>query len=34
VLGSDFLDDKVGIDMVEKEPKSISGHSCLEPMKD
>jgi hypothetical protein len=31
VLGSDFLNNKVGIDMVEKEPKSTSGHSCLKP---
>jgi hypothetical protein len=31
VLGSDFLNDKVGIDMAEKEPKSTSGHSCVEP---
>jgi hypothetical protein len=31
VLGSDFLNDKVGIDMVEKEPKSTFGHSSLEP---
>jgi hypothetical protein len=30
VLGSDFLNDKVGTDMAEKEPKSISGYSCLE----
>jgi hypothetical protein len=30
VLGSDFLNDKVGTDMTEKEPKSTSGHSCLE----
>jgi hypothetical protein len=26
-----FLNDKVGTDMAEKEPKSTSGHSCLEP---
>jgi hypothetical protein len=30
VLGSDLLNDKVGTDMIEKEPKSTSGHSCLE----
>jgi hypothetical protein len=34
VLGSDFLDDKVGTDMAKKEPKSTSGHSYLESMKD
>jgi hypothetical protein len=33
VLGSDFLKDKVGTDMTEKEPKSTSRHSCLEPHK-
>jgi hypothetical protein len=26
----DFLNNKVGTDMAEKEPKSTSGHSCLE----
>jgi hypothetical protein len=31
VLGSDFLNDKVGTNMAEKEPKSTSWHSCLEP---
>jgi hypothetical protein len=31
VLGSDLLNNKVGTDMAEKEPKSTSGHSCLEP---
>jgi hypothetical protein len=31
VLGSDFLNDKVGTDIAEKEPKSTSKHSCLEP---
>jgi hypothetical protein len=31
VLDLDFLNDKVETDMVEKEPKSISGHSCLKP---
>jgi hypothetical protein len=31
VLGSDFLNDKVGIDMAEKDPKSTSRHSGLEP---
>jgi hypothetical protein len=31
VLGSDLLIDKVGTNMAEKEPKSTSGHSCLEP---
>jgi hypothetical protein len=31
VLGSNFLSDKVGTDMVEKELKSTSGHACLEP---
>jgi hypothetical protein len=34
VLGLDFLNDKVEIDMVEKDPKSTSGYFCLEPMKD
>jgi hypothetical protein len=29
VLGLDLLNDKVGTDMAEKEPKSTSGHSCL-----
>jgi hypothetical protein len=33
VLGSDFLNDKVGTDMAKKEPKSISEHSCLESHK-
>jgi hypothetical protein len=31
VLNSDFLNDKVGIDMTEKEPKSTSMHSYMEP---
>jgi hypothetical protein len=31
VLGFDFLNDKVGTDMAEKEPKFTSRHSCLEP---
>jgi hypothetical protein len=26
-----FLNDKVGTDMAEKEPKSTSKHSCLKP---
>jgi hypothetical protein len=30
VLVSDLLNDKAGTDMAEKEPKSTSGHSCLE----
>jgi hypothetical protein len=30
VLGSDLLNDKVGTNMAEKEPKSTSGQSCLE----
>jgi hypothetical protein len=30
VLGLDFLNDKVGIDMIEKKPNFTSGHSCLE----
>jgi hypothetical protein len=31
LLGLHFLNDKVGTDKTEKEPKSTSGQSCLEP---
>jgi hypothetical protein len=31
VLGLDVLNDKVGTNMAEKEPKSTSRHSCLDP---
>jgi hypothetical protein len=31
VLGSNYLNDKIGTNMAKKEPKTTSGFSCMEP---